>query len=243
MSDDLVTRAARALRESHGGGVADPAAARRRLLAASATQRTRRLRLVAVAVPLAAVLALSTAFAAGRVRQLFAELFASPVAETSVSSVVPRPPVPPSLPSPPATPSTASIADDDDDAGAGDGGAPPVVPPRGASSVARAPAGGDAGASADDGAEATLYAAAHRAHFVSHDPGAALAAWDAYLAAYPNGRFALEARYNRALSLVRLGRLAEARAALAPFADGTAGGYRRREARELLDALDGKDAG
>jgi hypothetical protein len=85
--------------------------------------------------------------------------------------------------------------------------------------------------------EASLYAAAHRAHFVAHDPAAALGYWDAYLARYPQGRFAPEARYNRALALVRLGRRQEAAAALAPFASGAYGDYRRSEARELLDAL------
>ncbi len=53
----------------------------------------------------------------------------------------------------------------------------------------------------------------------------------------PNAAAALEARYNRALSLVRLDRRDDARAALAPFANGTYGGYREREARELFDAL------
>jgi hypothetical protein len=93
-----------------------------------------------------------------------------------------------------------------------------------------------AAASADR--EDDLYGVAHRAHFVERDPAASLRAWDAYLAAYPEGRFALEARYNRALSLVRLGRIDEARDALEPFADGRYGGYRAREARDLLDALD-----
>jgi hypothetical protein len=66
-----------------------------------------------------------------------------------------------------------------------------------------------------------------------------LTAWDAYLAAYPSGRFAVEARYNRAIVLARLHRITEARAALAPFAAGAVeGGYRQREATELLDALE-----
>jgi hypothetical protein len=59
-------------------------------------------------------------------------------------------------------------------------------------------------------------------------------AWDAYLAAYPHGRFELEARYNRATTLLRIGRDDEARAALLPFAKGA---YRAREARLLLEAL------
>jgi hypothetical protein len=82
-----------------------------------------------------------------------------------------------------------------------------------------------------------LYRAAHTAHFVDHDPTRALAGWDAYLAAAPSGPFVPEARYNRALSLVRLGRNAEARVALEPFANGTYGGYRKDEASALLERL------
>jgi hypothetical protein len=78
---------------------------------------------------------------------------------------------------------------------------------------------------------------AHRAHFIDRDPAVAVRAWDAYLRVAPSGRYAFEARYNRALDLVRLGRRHEAREALQPFADGTMGGYRQREARMLLDAL------
>ena len=85
--------------------------------------------------------------------------------------------------------------------------------------------------------ESPLYEAAHEAHFVARDPARALVAWDAYLAKYPNGRFAPEAKYNRALSLLRLGRRDEGREALAPFADGVHGDYRRREAKKLRDAL------
>jgi len=83
-----------------------------------------------------------------------------------------------------------------------------------------------------------LYRVAHTAHFVDHDPARALTAWDAYLAAAPNGTFAPEARYNRALSLVRLGRNAEAKAALTPFATGVYGSYRQSEASALLQQLD-----
>lgn len=82
-----------------------------------------------------------------------------------------------------------------------------------------------------------LYRVAHTAHFVDHDPARALAAWDAYLAAAPNGTFAPEARYNRALSLVRLSRNSEAKTALEPFASGVYGTYRQSEARALLDQL------
>lgn len=88
-----------------------------------------------------------------------------------------------------------------------------------------------------DPAERRAYEAAHALHFEARSPAAAIEAWDAYLTEYPHGRFAPEARYNRALCLVRIGRRAEARVALAPFADGAPGSYRQHEARLLLDAL------
>jgi TolA-binding protein len=86
--------------------------------------------------------------------------------------------------------------------------------------------------------EESSYAQAHQAHFVDRDWTAALRAWDYYLQAYPSGRLVVEARYNRALALVRLGRMTEARNALAPFADAPVGSYRQREARTLVNAIE-----
>jgi hypothetical protein len=85
--------------------------------------------------------------------------------------------------------------------------------------------------------DSALYSAAHRTHFNRRDPVAALRAWDAYLRAMPYGRYVPEARYNRALDLIRLGRIDEARTALQPFLGEDFGGYRRREAQQLIDAL------
>jgi hypothetical protein len=84
-----------------------------------------------------------------------------------------------------------------------------------------------------------LYRRAHDLHFHGGDPATALAAWDAYLAAEPDGRFSVEARYNRALLLARLGRYAEARVALIPFARGeiAPAGYRQTEAGLLVERL------
>jgi len=84
------------------------------------------------------------------------------------------------------------------------------------------------------------YRRAHELHFHGRDPSAALAAWDDYLRADPAGRFAAEARFNRAIDLVKLGRYDDARAALAPFARGeiAPAGYRRDQAQALIDRLD-----
>lgn len=79
-----------------------------------------------------------------------------------------------------------------------------------------------------------VYALGHRAHFVERDPRAALEAWDAYLALAPLGRYAPEARFNRALDLVRLGRTGEASDALEVLARGE---YRAADAARLLVAL------
>ncbi len=91
---------------------------------------------------------------------------------------------------------------------------------------------------APDDAESRRFESAHHTHFGGGSPANALAAWDAYLAEYPHGRYEPEARYNRGLALVRLGRLTEARDAIAPFAEGRYGAYRRTEARALVDALE-----
>ena len=82
--------------------------------------------------------------------------------------------------------------------------------------------------------DVAAYRVAHGVHFRGGDASAALAAWDEYLAAWPSGRFVEEAGYNRAITLVRLGRKSEAREALARIAAGT---YRREDAIKLREAL------
>lgn len=87
---------------------------------------------------------------------------------------------------------------------------------------------------------AQLYRHAHDLHFHGADPAAALAAWDGYLAAAPDGKLAVEARYNRGICLVKLGRLAEAREVFAAFAEErvSPAGYRADEARALLKRIE-----
>jgi hypothetical protein len=86
--------------------------------------------------------------------------------------------------------------------------------------------------------ELALYRTAHELHFGAKRYEDALRAWESYLA-QPAPTFALEARYNRALCLLRLGHYEEARVALRPYAEGRVlGGYRRHEAERLIEALD-----
>ncbi len=144
----------------------------------------------------------------------------APVADTVAVAAPVAVAVPVAVPAPVPVPVAVSVPDTVTAA------APAPVPVARHASPRAAPPDADA-----------LYLEAHELHFVSRDPARALAAWDRYLAAAPDGRFAVEARYNRALDLVRLGRLAAARAALAPFASGELEGYRRREAEALLTAL------
>lgn len=83
---------------------------------------------------------------------------------------------------------------------------------------------------------AALYRDAHEAHFRGNDHQRTLELWDRYLASASPGRMAVEARYNRALTLVRLGRYDAALEALEPFATGP-GRYRREEATRLIEAI------
>lgn len=110
----------------------------------------------------------------------------------------------------------------------------PPAPARVTAPAAPAPAAADSDTPAEP-----LYRAAHQLHFHGGDPIITLRAWDAYLAAEPRGRFAVEARYNRALTLIRLRRYDEARAQLLPFASGAVepAGYRQTEAGELIERL------
>lgn len=129
----------------------------------------------------------------------------------------PKPPEPPE----PAPPKATGVA---------------VEPPRAVSGVpGTAAAEPQAPPRIADGQE--LYRRGHYAQFKDGNPAKALEAYDAYLQQQPHGRFAVDARYNRALCLVRLGRHDEAQKSLAPFANGDFGDYRKKDAQRLLDAL------
>lgn len=221
MTDDLLDDAIAALR-GVGDDAVDGGDATRARLVRSLEVRGRRHRQLVSAATVAAVLAVggvSWAWSTGRLQALLSPAPAAPRAAPSEPAPAPRVPMQLPVPRvehasavpqlPPEPPPAETVV-------------PPPEPPRPA--IKRA------------APFEPLYRKAHELHFHGSDPAAALAAWDAYLAAEPAGRFALEARFNRALVLVKLGRYAEARAALEPFARGELA-YRQAEAAQLADRL------
>jgi hypothetical protein len=257
MTSDLLLEATQALRDAVDADHADSRAARARILSTLRHRRSgRRVRALSW-VPLAACVATVSAWAAtkpvfptlwhGAAEAFCLRTSIDPVQRPSAATVVQTPP-PSEAPRTdtttfPASPEPTVMAPVDtprpmpvERAESAHRAAPSTQTPA-AVSPSSAVAHRASAPALDVDREHELYRAAHRAHFVAQDPAAALTAWDAYLTAAPTGRFAVEARYNRALCLLRLGRADAARAALTPFAEGTFGAYRRREAAELLRAL------
>jgi hypothetical protein len=246
MSDDApVKRALKMLRDSSDGTHAAAERTRAEVLRGAQRKRERR-RVERLVLPLAAALMVSAAWAAesGRLSRWWGEPAARAVSPVAVGR--------PSGTAAPATAAAPSVASSSPPVVAGPSERLAPAPssaslPKKAQSRLRsepAPAAGPASARAGSeppARERALYDVAHQAHFARHDPAAALRGWEGYLAEFPAGSFALEARYNRAISLVRLGRRAEAHPVLSAFARGAYGGYRQSEAAELLRALD--DAG
>ncbi len=214
--DDWLLDAARALREETHGRSSDAPRTRARVLATAHRARTRPTWAMAAAAAL--VLALFIPLAHAWTRGVFArrrtpEAVPAPAparVDPPARNTPSLPPSPAPAPPPVRVEAPAPV------------GLLSTVPP------ARSPV---------DPAERRAYREAHALHFDARAPAPALDAWERYLRAYPRGRFAVEARYNRALCLVRLDRRDDARAALRPFADGSHGAYREREARALLEAL------
>lgn len=239
MTDDLLKAATRALHEETADDGGDGRFTRARVMASVHQGKVKRRTRLAFVLPIAACLAAGTAWGAatGRLPAVFHavgqfvgyssqpsapktdERSAAPSQTVAAAPTVQVPPPPVDVP---AEPALAAEARPEPTKMAAAPSAKPSAAPR--SSAAFQDTDGD------------LYRLAHEAHFASHDYGRALAGWNAYLQAAPGGRLATEARYNRAICLLRLGRDAEARQALEPFASGKLG-YRQNEARELLEEL------
>jgi TolA-binding protein len=228
MTDELLKAATRALQEETAESSADGDFTRARVMASLHQGKLRRRTRLAFILPIAACLAAGTAWgtATGRLPAAFRALSevmvprSKPAAPKKLTPAVTKS-APLALPAPPPpAPPVEEIE--------------PAAPPVAAVSAKPAPSTSSSASFQD--ADGDLYRLAHEAHFAQHDYARALTAWEAYLRAAPGGRLATEARYNRAICLLRLGRDADARQALAPFAAGKMG-YRQNEARELLDEL------
>jgi hypothetical protein len=239
MSRDLLYESTRALRTQTTELDDDATRATRRRIMGSlhASEHRRRSRL-ALLVPIAAVLVGSTAFAAGGGKldwqTVTRSLGIGPVSTPSDGAGTATPDKPrlqrgltAARPARRLAPSAEPASEREPE--------PPAAEPVEPSATDPKPALQAPSAEPDPSLE--LYRAAHRLHFSGGDAAAALSAWDGYLAKAPRGRFALEARYNRAICLVRLGRSGEARSALEPFARGAYGEYRKASAQALLDAM------
>jgi hypothetical protein len=258
MSDDLLQRAARALREETSGDDASARFTRARIMASVHDERVKRRTRWAFLLPIAATFVAASAYGAatGKTRQAFevvARALGVHSSTTPASTGTPprgressRLRAPAEPPTPAHAPAGVETPSEPDPVAPPEPPATEPAPPRvAAKSSAVAPSStslpGGGGAAADPTFD--LYRSAHQTHFVERDYRRALAAWDAYLRAAPRGSFVPEARYNRALCLVRLHRNDEARAALKPFAEGRYGTYRRADAEQLMAALPGGVAG
>ena len=253
--DATLSSALAAYAEVTSGQGLDAAGLRSRILRSVAAPRRRSLRRVSFVLPLVAVLAASAAFAASQpalraaVRARFAALLGDAAAPLPTRR--PHGPIPAarSAPAPAATPAASANAEAALQAQAPitidalplappASSSPETVPPRAARHAIEAAAVAPAADTPNESdAQLDAYRTAHRVHFDGGSPAASLAAWDRYLADFPAGSFADDARFNRALCLIRLGRIAEARRALAPFADAPSGSYRQTEASSLLQGL------
>jgi len=232
MTIDALIGAIRAADGGDAAGAADAAAAelatatRLRVMRSLEARARGRHQLIAFATAAAILLGgtVSWALATGEIAALWRPMPPAP-------SVAPRPPRRPAV-APPRQPPAISV--DPRPAQAAEPAPPEAAPPPPSPRPAVSPPPRRAAPAVE-----VLYRRAHELHFHGSDPIAALAAWDAYLAAEPDGRFAVEAGYNRALMLARLGRYAEARAALMPYARGEVVpvGYRQAEAEQLVERL------
>jgi hypothetical protein len=236
MNDSQYNDALAALREVETPSPERAAATRAAILramtqSAAPIAASRRRRPVVAALLLAAALG-GTAFASNTVARWRSR--AQPVAAASASQH--RMPAPQPAARPSIAPSTASAAPPSPVASIASSNPSPVPShPRRTIPVARpvvhrAPPAAPPLAPSSD----ALYTAAHEAHFSQRDYGSALARWDAYIAAAPQGHFVPEAQFNRIVCLVRLGRREDAVASIRalPLAH-----YRRVEADRLLERL------
>ena len=255
MSDDLLSQYTNALKQEYDGSTAAPEATRARVIRTLTERRPRRAKWWTIGVPALVLLGGSTAWA-GASGQLSVLVHQASVAlgivdtappqsthptvlrkktgpehgapQTAVANTQPHNTTPAVEPEPSDTVRSAVAAN-------------PLIQSDNTAHVDLDESTGEdpalAQARALESAALAAYKRGHDAQFSDSNCNQAVAAYSSYLTQYPSGSFVLEARYNRAVCLVQLGHMAEARAALVPFAQGQYGGYRQSQAQSLLDAL------
>lgn len=263
MSDDLLERAARAARHSADATEVGPAQGRAQVIEAVLARRRAEARRLAVSVPLAVLLVTSTAIAAAtgtlpKVWRVLQDVGAQPLpsapplkapAPVRAHRAVPQRELPlPDLPAPmpqvqpePAPAEEPPTAADTAPESVEQAATPSLAPIVQAQPALRAQHHVQAPPrlrplAAKDPLE--LFRQARRIHASEHDWPRALAAWQAYLDAAPDGELVPDAQWHVAICLARVGRAAAARVALEPFARGEHGEYRQAQARDLMEALD-----
>jgi hypothetical protein len=263
---DVLARAAKALREAHTGEREGSGFTRARIMNSLHHERRSRILRWAIVSPIASVLLVGSAWAQSTGKwpvlwQAVASVFVT--APATEPSPRPKPTSRPSepaelkVPVPPAPLDAApeAVLPEPTEPRVDPLPAEPIVreprrarpkrqlstPPASGSARDLAPNDGDheppPAPEPERDRELARFREAHDLHFAGNRPREALRAYADYLREFPNGRFVPEARYNGALDQIKLGNDEAAREALAPIAAGAFGGYRQKEARELLEAL------
>ena len=232
MNEDLLERAASAVRERYDGGSDRAALTEAHVLSAFDRKNRRRNRLPLVAIPLLAAMLATVAWGtvSGNLRaRLRAIGGAHPTSKPLTAKASSASPLVSKQrlvgPAPEASTQQPMLA------------APSLGRSRRTPVIAKSGPRQLLTASPSESEIDALYRAAHHEQFAGGTPAQALLLWDRYLAVAPNGSMSPEARYNRAIALARLGRKGEAATALEPFARGEYGGYRRTEAESLIEVL------
>lgn len=265
MNDDPLKRMATALAEENDGAHAAPQVTRARVQRLLAEKQKKRRSWLVFGVPLFAVFAGSTAWAAlhdglPSVDALFSfteatdsksDASLSPTASSAATAstdttptLVPSEPsnaapssAGPSSAAPSVATPTTTVSSPSSTASAPASVAPPVArnPSISAASAPQTPTAPPVDPSTL-GLE--IYKRAHALQFHESNCADAISSYVEYLRVAPRGAFVLEARYNTGVCAARIGRNDDARRSLQPFADGSLGDYRSADARALLDALD-----
>ncbi len=250
MTDDLLKQYTSALRQEFDGASAAPEATRARVIRNLAERKPRRAKWWAIGIPALALLGGSTAWAAAHGQLGVMVKQATIALGLSIEDEVEAPAPAPAPRRPGAQAVTAAPVEkvvEEDESLAAPAEEPEDPAPRVTSPLPRSATETPQGPSPEELAQKRAqeeqekaiiaYKKGHDAHYGQGNCATAISAYDSYLRQYPAGSFVLEARYNRAVCLVQVGRLAEAQTALRPFAQGQLGGYRQTQAQSLLDAL------